>query len=265
MSNENPRKYGNPPFKIAVIHGGPGAPGEMAPVAQSLSSQWGILEPMQTATSLGGQIDELADILQANANLPATLIGFSWGAWLSFLVAAKFPGHVRKLILIGSGPFDERYAKKIMETRLARLNKDDQTKVQHTIKILDDPKSNDKNGALAQFGELLSKTDTFKLISDEQEKLEAIECDSAIYQNVWAEASELRRSGRLLEFGNLIQCPVVAIHGDYDPHPADGVAKPLAGIIKNFRFIHLKNCGHKPWIERYAREIFYQILSEELR
>jgi len=31
---KNLRKYGKAPFSIAAIHGGPGAPGEMAPVAR---------------------------------------------------------------------------------------------------------------------------------------------------------------------------------------------------------------------------------------
>ncbi|MHA2061833.1 MAG: alpha/beta fold hydrolase, partial [Candidatus Sifarchaeia archaeon] len=35
---KNLRIYGNKPFNIAVLHGGPGAPGEMAPVARELSS-----------------------------------------------------------------------------------------------------------------------------------------------------------------------------------------------------------------------------------
>jgi len=30
----NLRQYGNAPFSVAVIHGGPGASGEMAPVAR---------------------------------------------------------------------------------------------------------------------------------------------------------------------------------------------------------------------------------------
>ena len=56
---KNLRTYGDPPFNVAVLHGGPGAPGQMAPVARELSSKWGVLEPLQTATSLGGQILEL--------------------------------------------------------------------------------------------------------------------------------------------------------------------------------------------------------------
>jgi pimeloyl-ACP methyl ester carboxylesterase len=50
--------------------------------------------------------------------------------------------------------------------------------------------------------------------------------------------------------GKNIECPVVAIHGDYDPHPADGVRIPLSNVLKDFRFILLGKCGHVPWFER---------------
>ena len=79
---KNPRKYGESPFNIALIHGGPGAAGEMAPVARELASCWGVLEPLQTASYLKGQIGELENILKNNGDLPVILIGFSWGAWL---------------------------------------------------------------------------------------------------------------------------------------------------------------------------------------
>jgi hypothetical protein len=39
----------------AIIHGGPGAPGSMATVARELASDWGIMEPLQTVTSLERQ------------------------------------------------------------------------------------------------------------------------------------------------------------------------------------------------------------------
>jgi pimeloyl-ACP methyl ester carboxylesterase len=57
---------------------------------------------------------------------------------------------------------------------------------------------------------------------------------------------------------------VVAIHGDHDPHPAEGVEKPLASVLGCFRFILLQNCGHQPWTERHARDAFYRVLEEEL-
>lgn len=45
---EKLRTYGQAPFKGAVLHGGPGAPGEMAPVAKELARFCGVLEPLQT-------------------------------------------------------------------------------------------------------------------------------------------------------------------------------------------------------------------------
>jgi pimeloyl-ACP methyl ester carboxylesterase len=57
---------------------------------------------------------------------------------------------------------------------------------------------------------------------------------------------------------------VVAIHGDHDPHPAAGVQEPLSATLAQFRFILLERCGHRPWIERQARDAFYEALEEEL-
>jgi pimeloyl-ACP methyl ester carboxylesterase len=74
----------------------------------------------------------------------------------------------------------------------------------------------------------------------------------------------MRKSGELLALASQITCPVVAIHGEYDPHPTDGVREPLSTAIDDFRLISLEKCGHKPWIERQAREAFYRILKAEL-
>ncbi|UCF12872.1 MAG: alpha/beta hydrolase [Thermoplasmatales archaeon] len=122
---KNLRKYGNAPFNTAVIHGGPGAPGEMVPVARELSSPSGILEPLQTATTIEGQVQELKVVLKKRGDLPITLIGWSWGAWLSFIFTAKYPTFVKKLILIGSGTYEEKYAVNIIKTRLSRLSEEE--------------------------------------------------------------------------------------------------------------------------------------------
>ena len=69
----NVRKYGEPPFTVAVLHGGPGAPGYMAPVARELAQTVGVLEPLQSRQSLDEQVEELKDQLVENADGPATL------------------------------------------------------------------------------------------------------------------------------------------------------------------------------------------------
>jgi len=259
---ENLRKYGKAPFNVAVIHGGPGAAGEMAPVARELSLFCGILEPLQTAISIKGQVKELKTILEEYGNPPVMLLGFSWGAWLSFIFTAHYPQVVKKLILIGSGPFQEKYAEKIQDTRLSRLDEQDRMEIQSVIEILNNAGIKDKKNAFARFGALFSKADSYDPVKSSPEE---IDFRVDIHQKVWNEAAEMRRHGDLLKLGKYIQCPVLAIHGDHDPHPADGVQTPLAKIMKNFRFILLRNCGHKPWIERHARKDFFQILEKELK
>ena len=255
------RTYGKAPFKVAVIHGGPGAAGEMAPVARELASGWGVLEPLQTAASLEGQIEELKTVLENNADFPITLIGFSWGAWLSFMFAANYPAIVRKLILIGSGSFQEKYGASIRDTRLNRLSEEEKTEAKSLMEVLDNAAAKDRSQAFMRIGTLFSKTDAYDPMMHEPEE---IDCKVDIFQRVWKDATQLRRSGKLLELGKHIKCPTVAIHGDHDPHPPEGVQKPLSAILKSFQFILLKKCGHKPWIERQARDQFYEILKEEL-
>ncbi|MGB7000690.1 MAG: alpha/beta hydrolase [Halobacteriota archaeon] len=258
---ENLRKYGIGPFSVAVIHGGPGASGEMAPVAKELALVCGILEPLQTSASLEGQLQELLTSLKKHADFPITLIGHSWGAWLSFLFAARYSSFVKKLILIGSGVFEKKYALTIMETRLNRLNEADKLKVHSLKHALNDSNLENKNVAMAQFGKLMAQADSFDPLPFDNEELDV---QYEIYQCVWQEAEELRESGKLLEQGKKIQCPVVAIHGDYDSSPPEGIEEPLSKILKDFRFILLNNCGHYPWIERTAKDNFYEIIKNEL-
>lgn len=259
---ENPRRYGKKPFRVAVVHGGPGAAGEMAPVARELSSVLGILEPLQTADTLESQIKELKNILQEHGEVPALLIGWSWGAWLCYLLAAQFPNLVHKLILVGSGPFEDKYVPEIMQERLSRLGIEGAAQAQYLMETLNDPSFLDKDASLTQLGELISKADAYDPIPEIKEDL-IIRYDT--YRAVSSRANELRRNGELLKIGKQIQCPVLAIHGDSDPHPADGVQAPLSKVLKNFRFILLEKCGHKPWVENHARDPFYKIIKEEIQ
>ena len=157
----NPRIYGTPPFTVVVVHGGPGAPGTIAPVARELASSWGVLEPLQTARSLEDQILELGHVVTSQADTPVALIGSSWGAMLSFIVAARFPDLVRKLILIGSGVFEDRYAAGIDVERFRRLGDDERRAANQLIDDLNNPAVIHKNTVMAELGHLFTRTDAF--------------------------------------------------------------------------------------------------------
>jgi pimeloyl-ACP methyl ester carboxylesterase len=192
-------------------------------VARELSAERGVIEPFQSAASVDGQTTELARQLEEEANPPATLIGHSWGAWLSVLVAARHPRLVAKLVLVGSGPFEATCAERIMPARMARLTGQEQREAQELLELLNRADGAGDDAALARFGELMNRADTFDPlpIAHEGEPLPPPHGDGAvqqaIYRGVWPEARELRASARLLDVTGRVRCPVVAIHGDHDP------------------------------------------------
>jgi len=237
----------------------------MAAVARELSSVKGILEPLQTETTLDGQVRELMQVLEKDGMPPVTLVGFSWGAFLSWMVAARYPALVKKLILIGCPPFEDQYAKAITKTRLDRLKPEERRQAQDLMAALENPEGlqdgTDRDLLLARLGGLLSRADTCDAFAVDNP---SFYCQYDVFKGVWDEACELRRAKILLAMSQKIACPVLAIHGDYDPHPTEGVEVPLEKNLKNFRFVLLPKCGHRPWIERNAAEEFYQILTEEI-
>lgn len=254
------KKYGIPPFDVIVLHGGPGAAGEMAPVAQELSKTFGVLEPFQTKLSINELVIELKEIIEENASIPVALIGHSWGAMLAVIFAAQHPQFVKKLILVSSAVFDADYAKGITQTRLSRMSDQEREKLQELEKQLADSNA-DKNKIFCELGNVSTQLDAFDPNND---PLPDIDGRIDIYESVWPEAVQLRSSGKLLKYAHNITCPVVAIHGDYDPRPADGVTIPLSKVLKNFKFVLLKDCGHCPWIEKRAKDAFYNVLQHNL-
>lgn len=231
----------------------------MKSVAETLSKDFGVLELLQTGKSIDGQIEKLYIQLTSCAEISVVLVGFSWGAWLALLFAAKHPALVRKLILISSGSLESKYNRDLMQVRLDKLTKQNREEAERIIARMNSNHGN--NDMLKRFGELMTIADSFDYLPVDNE---SVELNMGIYQSVWAEASKLRETNELVEHVNDIDCPVVAFHGDFDPHPIEGVEKPLSERLKDFKMIRLEKCGHTPWKERFAKDVFYRLLIEEL-
>ena len=255
------RKYGKAPFRTLVIHGGPGGPGSVAALAELLSSHTGIIEPLQTAGSINGQLEELDACIDDHAELPVVLIGHSWGAWLACLYAAGFPEKVKKLIMVGSGPFEEKYVAQIAETRNSRFTPAEREEISKLEEFMMLSTVLGHELVMKRYAELMYRADSFDPLPVDKTE---IMFQPDIYRTVWAEASELRKDGKLLEAAGRIDCPVVVFHGYDDPHPAEGVRVPLEGTVKNIKFTGLEHCGHEPWNEKQARRKFIRMLKKEL-
>jgi pimeloyl-ACP methyl ester carboxylesterase len=251
------RKHGKQPFLVAVIHGGPGAPGDMYSVARRLSKTSGVLEPLQTKSSISKLVNQLKKVIEKNVDKPLTLIGHSWGSWLSILFAAQYPSKVRKLILVGCAPLEQKYAKNIMENRLNRLSNSEKNRFSSLIETL---QNKDKQKNIAVLLEFFKKTDSYEPIRVKENRSFSLK----LHNLIWNEAENLRKTGQLLDYVDKITCPITIVHGKYDPHPLKGVIKPLEDRGRDVNLIVLEKCGHTPWTEKYAKKVFYTAIKREI-
>ncbi len=256
------RKYGEEPFRVAVLHGGPGAPGSMAPVGRDMGETVGVLEPFQSEDSIDGQVEELRGQVREHGETPITLIGSSWGAVLALFFAARHPKLTRKIILVGSAVFDAESSAQIGPARLARLTEDNRKRHDEILQQLDDAPDDQRDALLAEWGTLLSDVDMYDPITRE---LEVEEVQFDVHTKVWSDFVAMRDGkDRLKTEFSKITCPTVIIHGEYDPHPIDGIRPFLETCIDDVSCHVLPKCGHYPWIEKHAREAFFEMLRGEV-
>lgn len=259
----NIRAYGCKPYRIVAVHGGPGALGSMAGLAENIETmtECGVIEPMQTRFSVDGLIQELKDQLEAFCSPPVFLIGHSWGAWLAGLTANKYPDLVRKMILIGCAPLDESFVSQIIERRMKNMTPI-QRKEFASLASLMESNPNDIDKKLERLGSLVNGADFYDRIESKVD--EAVSTNGIMYSKVWDEASKMRKNGALMSCFKGLKMPISIIHGKFDPHPYEGVTFPLRSAEVGFKEYILEKCGHTPWKERYARTEFYSILIKEL-
>ena len=247
--------HGKEPYKTVLIHGGPSAIGSLKNCAEELSrlTGKGIIEALQSRYSIDGLIGELHLQIMEYCQEKPTLIGHSWGAWLAVLFAGKYPGICKNIILVGCPPLEDKYAKEISLRRLRNLS-DEESKIFQ--RIIDNAAANED---IKKIPGILEKSDNYHLES--RGKLTVNKADAEMYNRIWDEAVKLRSNGELLKAFKMIQSKLFLIQGVCDPHPIEGVVKPLEENGISCKTYILEKCGHSPFMEKYAKEKFYDILQ----
>ncbi len=261
------RYHGSPPFTAAVLHGGPGAAGSALGLALLAAEICPVMEPMQTACSITGQVQELKEQILTAGCRKMILAGHSWGAMLAVLFAHSCPELVRKLILVGCPPLSAGYVPMIKERRNRNLAPDERRELERLTELLESGRAEEgeKDRLLKRLETLAEKGDGVDpLEKTELERQCPVVLNGEQYASVWNEAARLRSEGRFLEMTASLSCPVTFIHGRQDPHPPEGLTEPLEGCGLNMQVYLLEACGHTPWQERGAREAFFSILKQEL-
>lgn len=258
------RLYGRYPYRAVAIHGGPGAPGSVSTLAIGLSAGMGTMEPFQTATTVMGQVDELAEqIIEVN-NDEMFIFGHSWGAWLAYLLAHKYPSLVKKAFLIGSGALDRKYLDEMTGRRLSRLSIKERQEYYRILKHLPGAEDHLKDALLIRLGELAEKSDNYCVEDIPENKESLVTIDGKLYQSIWPEAAKLRDDGYLVSIAREIAKPIRIIHGSNDSTPISAVVEPIKTLMKDLKWYEIEKCGHCPWKEKYGKHSFYQIIESEL-
>lgn len=223
----------------------------------------GVIEPLQSKYTIQELIEELRCQIGQYCSKPITLIGHSWGAWLSGLTAAKHPHLVNKLILIGCAPLEVQYVGQIDTRRKNNLTATEGREFDQLIYLLESAVGTDKGSVLRRLAVLADKSDYYdrqELVTDASD---ALQPDGVMYSKIWSEAAKLRESGELITSFRKITCPVTLIQGADDPHPYNGITEPLAtSPVKSYI---IDKCGHTPWKEKQASKRFFEILVQEIR
>ena len=249
------RLYGNTPYTAVLVHGGPGAIGSLKRFAEELSEAFniGVVEAIQSKYTIAELVEELHNQIYDNCSWPVALIGHSWGAWLVSLYAEKHPEMVDNIILVGSGPLEDKYVAEIGLRRSQNLSDEDAEIFYRLIH------NQATDADMERIPAVFEKSDNYCLVNRELHR--ADRTDSEMHNAIWSEAAKFRTSGELLALFKRIQSKIYLIQGELDPHPAQGVIIPLQECGVHCESYVLEKCGHSPFMEKYAKDEFYSILK----
>ena len=251
------RRYGADGPPVFVLHGGPGAPGGAGLLAQSLADRFRVVEPLQRRSSdvpltVAQHVADLADVIASETpGAKPALVGESWGAMLALAFAAAHPERVAALVLVGCGTFDRR-ARARLEATLA-----ERTTPELTAQLADlAAHVPDERERAGRAHALQDRLYTFARGMSQP----SVEFDLKGHTESWSDMVRLQDAGVYPAAFASITCPVLMLHGSYDPHPGDLIRDGLEPHIRQLEYVELDRCGHAPWIELHAREPFLSVL-----
>jgi pimeloyl-ACP methyl ester carboxylesterase len=254
------------PF-VVLLHGGPGAAGQMGTVGRRLGGRFRVVEPLQRRSgevplTLARHVADLGEVLRGPLGEgPLRLVGFSWGAMLALTYAARHATDVERLVLVGCGTFDSG-SREVYEAAMAeRMDADQRRRFEElAARLAAETDRRRRDELFAEFGALCMQIQAVDPISTEPQ--DEVFYDERGFRETWSDAVSLQEQGvQPAEFAR-IEAPVTMIHGDGDPHPGRRIFESLRPHVRDIQYRELSRCGHTPWIERHAREAFYELLSE---
>lgn len=253
------RQYGNKGPFVLLLHGGPAAPGYMKPVAQELEDQFRVIEPFQRGSgdvplTVAQHIQDLQDVIDAYCdNEPPLLVGHSWGAMLALAWAAEHPETAKGIILVACGTFDPAARQEMNAIRQQRMDDTIRKRLEQLPQKFPDPDTR-----MAALGGLYQQIDSVDLM---EVKNHLHRCDAKAHEQTWADIVRLQENDVYPDAFAAIRCPVLMLHGDDDPHPGTMIRDGLLPYLPQLEYVSWPRCGHYPWLEKAARDDFYEKMT----
>jgi len=259
MTNLVVREYGLGTEAVIVLHGGPAAAGEVAPLARELGTQWHVFEPFQRGSgdrplTVATHVQDLDELVRERCGgHHPVLVGHSWGAILALAYAAECPTTAAGLALIGCGTFSSA-ARAEFEARVdARLTPADRANQAHIRQT-----ETNVNRRLAAVGRLMTRVYGYD-VEDAGDDVAVV--DAVAHEQTWEDMVRLQNDGVYPLAFTAIRAPVLMLHGAEDPHPGRLISDDLREYIPHLDYQELPQCGHSPWLERQARQAFFETLN----
>lgn len=255
------REYGNSGPPVIVLHGGPGAAGDVAPLARELGKEFRVLEPWQRGSgseplTVARHVADLHALIESKyKGVRPALVGHSWGAMLALAYAATYPGWVSTVVLIACGTFDQKSRARLRETLEERMDDDLRRKIAELPVKFPDP-----NERLREMFRLTRPLYDCRP-EYEDEDPDAPPFDVRAHSETWADMLRLQEEGVYPAAFAVIDCPALMMHGMYDPHPGEMIYQSLIRCIPHMEFNLWGPCGHYPWLESIVREEFLITLA----
>jgi pimeloyl-ACP methyl ester carboxylesterase len=253
-------EYGRGPRFVIVLHGGPAAAGDVAPLARELGKRWHVIEPYQRCSSphstlsVATHVEDLHTLIEERClGQRPILIGHSWGAMLALAYGATHPTRAAAFILIGCGTFSDDSRQEFRRRLDSKLTTDHRAELERL-----EQQESDIDRRFALIGRLMTHVYGHELIglSSDVEPIDAI-----AHEQTWSDMMRLQREGQYPAAFAAILAPTLMLHGDVDPHPGQLIADELRRHMPHLEYTEFRSCGHSPWLERQARGSFFSLLN----
>ena len=259
------RRYGHAGPLVLVLHGGPAAVGDVAPIAQGISKAFRAVEPWQRGSgsvplSVARHVADLHELAtDLSGDAPLAMVGHSWGAMLALCYAAEYPAKAGPIVLVGCGTFDQAARNRMQATIEDRMDDDLRDQLRRTSTELADPAEQ-----FMRAFKLTRHLFDFDPINPYPDKEESEPFDVEAHIETWVDMENLQADGIYPGAFGVIESPVLMLHGHYDPHPGSMIRDCLLRHLPQLEYHEWERCGHSPWIERFAREAFFTTICEWL-